>query len=167
MHPNLPPLFHVSDYLVSSMGLSVYDVLTFPAYLSYPLEGWIEPRTEVLKLRRRPISLVGLNTALTSGDADFAKMVAKVTPELYNEFKELYATHRNEIRSGKRTTESLIALMGKETLGSVGGLSTSSNVGEVTQAARLDDDAVLLREKIAFESKGDGADCGKAGEKGA
>jgi mTERF len=60
------------------MGLSVYDVLTFPAYFSYPLEALIEPRTEFLKLRRRPIAVVGLNTALTSGDADFAKKVAKV-----------------------------------------------------------------------------------------
>lgn len=33
------------------MGLSVYDVLTFPAYFSYPLDTVIEPRTEFLNIR--------------------------------------------------------------------------------------------------------------------
>ncbi|CAN0389915.1 unnamed protein product, partial [Discosporangium mesarthrocarpum] len=75
------------DYLVASMGLSVYDILTFPAYFSYPLETVTEPRTCFLNLRRRPITLVGLNTALQSGDDDFARKVAKVRPELYRDFK--------------------------------------------------------------------------------
>lgn len=39
------------DYLVENMGLSVYDVLTFPAYFSYPLDTVIEPRTEFLSIR--------------------------------------------------------------------------------------------------------------------
>lgn len=39
------------DYLVENMGLSVYDVLTFPAYFSYPLDTVIEPRTEFLNIR--------------------------------------------------------------------------------------------------------------------
>lgn len=39
------------DYLVEEMGLSVYDVLTFPAYFSYPLDTVIEPRTEFLIIR--------------------------------------------------------------------------------------------------------------------
>lgn len=39
------------DYLVEEMGLSVYDVLTFPAYFSYPLDTVIEPRTEFLVIR--------------------------------------------------------------------------------------------------------------------
>lgn len=39
------------DYLVERMGLSVYDVLTFPAYFSYPIDTVIEPRTEFLSIR--------------------------------------------------------------------------------------------------------------------
>ena len=39
------------EYLVEKMGLSVYDVLTFPAFFSYPLDTIIEPRTEFLKIR--------------------------------------------------------------------------------------------------------------------
>jgi hypothetical protein len=65
-------------------------VLTFPAYFSYPLEALIEPRTEFLKLRRRPIAVVGLNTALTSGDADFAKKVAKVVYCILYNIRKLY-----------------------------------------------------------------------------
>ncbi|CAN0369227.1 unnamed protein product, partial [Hapterophycus canaliculatus] len=82
------------DYLVSTMGLSVYDVLTFPAYFSYPLETVIEPRTEFLSIRGRPITLVGLNIALQQGDADFARKVAKVQPRVYREFKEAYVENR-------------------------------------------------------------------------
>lgn len=39
------------NFLIEEMGLSVYDVLTFPAYLSYPLETVIEPRTAFLNVR--------------------------------------------------------------------------------------------------------------------
>ena len=60
------------------MGLSIYDVMSFPAYFSYPLESVIEPRTEFLKLRRRPVAVVGLNLVLMYGDNDFARTTAKV-----------------------------------------------------------------------------------------
>ncbi|CAN0251547.1 unnamed protein product, partial [Laminaria digitata] len=48
VNTNLAPKM---DYLVEEMGLSVYDVLTFPAYFSYPLDTVIEPRTEFLIIR--------------------------------------------------------------------------------------------------------------------
>ncbi|CAM9230890.1 unnamed protein product [Ectocarpus sp. 12 AP-2014] len=82
------------DYLVEKMGLSVYDVLTFPAYFSYPLDTVIEPRTEFLAIRGRPITLVGLNIALHQGDADFARKVARVQPRVYQDFKKAYINKR-------------------------------------------------------------------------
>ncbi|CAM9444454.1 unnamed protein product, partial [Ectocarpus fasciculatus] len=82
------------DYLVEKMGLSVYDVLTFPAYFSYPLDTVIEPRTEFLAIRGRPITLVGLNIALHQGDADFARKVARVQPRVYQDFKKAYTNNR-------------------------------------------------------------------------
>ncbi|KAG5187906.1 mTERF-domain-containing protein [Tribonema minus] len=138
------------DYLVAMMGLSVYDVLTFPAYFSYPLESIIEPRTEFLKLRRRPIAVVGLNMALTSGDADFAKKIAKVRPELYASFKAAYMKHRAEVQAGTMKGEDLLEMLGLDMLGgkplgSLGGLSTSSNVQEVTSARQLADDEVAAK----------------------
>ncbi|CAM9614878.1 unnamed protein product [Phaeothamnion confervicola] len=99
----LPPVlgYSVEDnlrpkmrFLVAGMGLSAYDVLTFPAYFSYPLPSVIEPRTAFLRLRRRPIAVVGVTAALTGGDADFAKKVAKVSPDLYQSFKATYLQHR-------------------------------------------------------------------------
>lgn len=50
-HPRRHHGHHQMDYLVEDMGLSVYDVLTFPAYFSYPLDSVIEPRTEFLSIR--------------------------------------------------------------------------------------------------------------------
>lgn len=70
---------HLADYLVARMGLSVYDLVSFPAYFSYPLEVVTEPRAEFLKLRRRPIAVIGLRAALKWGDDDFARKVAKVS----------------------------------------------------------------------------------------
>eukprot|EP00953_Heterococcus_sp_UTEX-ZZ885_P013569 7751-Heterococcus_DN1.PRE.1 len=164
------------------MGLSVYDVLTFPAYFSYPLEALIEPRTEFLKLRRRPIAVVGLNTALTSGDADFARKVAKwlptptqtichkpfvnylvyrylplvtqVSPDLYISFKKAYLENRAAVVSGQMSCESVLELVSSAPLGSLGGLSTSSNVSEVFGARQLNDDEVKRRQDELLRNQG-------------
>ncbi|CAM9714409.1 unnamed protein product [Scytosiphon promiscuus] len=122
------------DYLVSRMGLSVYDVLTFPAYFSYPLETVIEPRAEFLSIRGRPITLVGLNIALQQGDADFARKVAKVQPRVYREFKEAYVENREAVRSGRRDAESLLSEPQRKSIGNLGGQSTSNNVSVTARA---------------------------------
>ena len=44
--------------------------------------------------RGRPITLVGLNIALQQGDADFARKVAKVQPNVYQDFKRAYLDNR-------------------------------------------------------------------------
>lgn len=46
------------------------------------------------RCRGRPIALVGLNIAVQAGDADFAKKVAKVRPDVYSVFKEAYTANR-------------------------------------------------------------------------
>ncbi|CAM9885935.1 unnamed protein product [Chrysoparadoxa australica] len=141
---NLKPKF---KYLVHHMGLSVYDLLTFPAYFSYPLDSIIEPRTEFLKLRRRPITLIGLKSAIASGDAYFARTSAKVTPELYAQFKESYIQHRGAILEGVKDVADLVEGM---PLGNLGGLSTSMDVFEVTGARQVNDEEVRQREEKEF-----------------
>jgi mTERF. len=41
------------DFLQNTVKLSVYDVVRFPAYFSYPLEKVIEPRVVFLEVRER------------------------------------------------------------------------------------------------------------------
>lgn len=132
VNTNLAPKM---DYLVEEMGLSVYDVLTFPAYFSYPLDTVIEPRTEFLIIRGRPITLVGLNIALQQGDADFARKVAKVQPDVYIDFKRAYLANREAVRSGESDAESLLSEPQRKAIGNLGGQSTSNNVSEVTARA--------------------------------
>ncbi|CAM9090881.1 unnamed protein product, partial [Ectocarpus sp. 4 AP-2014] len=119
------------DYLVEKMGLSVYDVLTFPAYFSYPLDTVIEPRTEFLAIRGRPITLVGLNIALHQGDADFARKVARVQPRVYQDFKKAYINKRAAVKNGLVDAEQLLSGPQRTAIGSLGGLSTSNNLSAV------------------------------------
>ncbi|CBJ32380.1 conserved unknown protein [Ectocarpus siliculosus] len=119
------------DYLVEKMGLSVYDVLTFPAYFSYPLDTVIEPRTEFLAIRGRPITLVGLNIALHQGDADFARKVARVQPRVYQDFKKAYINKRAAVKNGLVDAKQLLSGPQRRAIGSLEGLSTSNNLSTV------------------------------------
>lgn len=100
------------DFLQNTVKLSVYDVVRFPAYFSYPLEKVIEPRVVFLEVRERPrarmiqslayltplpfplqqrdrpLAMWGLSTVLTVSDADFATRLAGVEPEFYLRFRK-------------------------------------------------------------------------------
>jgi len=77
-------------YLRQRAGLGAFDLLRFPACLTYPLEEVIAPRTEFLALCRRPVGQLGLNKALAPGDDDFAAKVALTRPETYQLFKKAF-----------------------------------------------------------------------------
>jgi len=77
-------------YLQTKMGLTIFDVIRFPAYFSYPLDGVIKPRTEFLTLCNSSIGSVGLNIALSPGDDDFAMKVAKSRPDTFQLFKRAF-----------------------------------------------------------------------------
>ncbi|KAH8084453.1 hypothetical protein JL720_7950 [Aureococcus anophagefferens] len=69
-------------------ALSVYDVVRFPAYFSYPLDGVIKPRTAFLKQLGVPITTFPLQALFTPGDKEFASRVLGVDPKRYAAFKK-------------------------------------------------------------------------------
>ena len=69
-------------------ALSVYDIVRFPAYFSYPLDGVIKPRTAFLKQLGVPITTFPLQALFTPGDKEFASRVLGVDPKRYAAFKK-------------------------------------------------------------------------------
>jgi len=78
------------EYLKNNMSLTIFDIIRFPAYFSYPLEYVIMPRNEFLTLCGGPMATVGLSIALSPGDNDFAMKVSKSRPETYLLFKKAF-----------------------------------------------------------------------------
>ena len=59
---------------------SAFELSTFPAYFSYPLDRVIKPRFEYLKRDKGiPTQLLALDVVLRYGDVDFATKVARDT----------------------------------------------------------------------------------------
>merc|ERR1712232_378845 len=54
-----------------------FEISTFPAYFSYPLDKVIKTRYEYLKfVKKVPADLLALDLVLRHGDKDFARLVA-------------------------------------------------------------------------------------------
>ncbi len=90
----IPKMF----YLENSLRLSPFDVLSFPAYFSYPLESRIQPRTLFLRTVGKPLSEIGLNMALSLGDEEFCRRVAERPLADYQQF----CARLNELRDEKK-----------------------------------------------------------------
>lgn len=73
LESDIAPKMH---YLEHNLGLSPFDLLSFPAYFSYSLHDRIVPRTKFLQSIGRPLLDVGLNRALTLSDEIFCRRVA-------------------------------------------------------------------------------------------
>ena len=73
------------EYLVRELHGSVTNIIDFPAYFGYSLEGRIKPRHEFLKTKGRTISI---SRMLAPSDENFAICIAKSTLEDYQRFKE-------------------------------------------------------------------------------
>lgn len=67
----------------------------------------VRPSGGFVVSRGRPITLVGLNIALQQGDADFARKVAKVQPEVYIDFKRAYLANRCGLGNMRRCPSNL------------------------------------------------------------
>jgi hypothetical protein len=61
----------------------------------------------------------------------YLPLVTQVSPDLYISFKKAYLENRAAVVSGQMSCESVLELVSTTPLGSLGGLSTSSNVSEV------------------------------------
>merc|ERR1712091_432737 len=75
---------------LAASALSVYDVVRFPAYFSYPLDTVIRPRTAFLEANGLPLTRFELKTLFTGGDAQFAKRVVGASPQEYAAFKAAF-----------------------------------------------------------------------------
>jgi len=74
------------NYLENTLGLSPYDLLSFPAYFSYNLKHRIQPRTLFLLANGKSVAEIGLNLAITCTDRQFCERIAKLPLDDYNEF---------------------------------------------------------------------------------
>ena len=77
-------------YLEGILGLTVYDVMKFPAYFSYSLVRRIEPRTRFVQATGGSVTRMGLNMVLTLTDKEFCKRVANAPLDRYIEFREAF-----------------------------------------------------------------------------
>lgn len=68
--------------------LSVYDVVRFPAYFSYPLATVIAPRTAFVQSLGVPLTRFSLAALLTPSDRDFARRLLGIAPGVYAGWKE-------------------------------------------------------------------------------
>ena len=82
---------------LAASALSVYDVVRFPAYFSYPLDTVIRPpRTAFLGPMALPLTRFELKTLFTPGDAQFAKRVVGASPAEYASFKAAFMKELRE-----------------------------------------------------------------------
>lgn len=82
-----------TEYVEQALGLSLFDVLRFPAYFSYDLRNKIEPRTTFLQFIGVRIAEIGLNSALSWSDQVFCMRVG-ASLDSYDEFKKKGAYRR-------------------------------------------------------------------------
>lgn len=82
------------QYLENRLGLSPYDVLSFPAYFSYSLRERIEPRTLFLQAIGLSLTEVGLNMTLSLSDEQFCSRVALKQLAEYQHFCKSLANIR-------------------------------------------------------------------------
>ena len=85
----LPPILGYSvedelvpkwEYLRKVCTQATFELSTFPAYFSYPLDRVIKTRYEYLLMEKRiPTQFVALDVVLRYGDRDFATQVARDT----------------------------------------------------------------------------------------
>ena len=88
-HRRLPPILGYSvedelvpkwEYLCKVCTQATFELSTFPAYFSYPLDRVIKTRYEyLLKEKRIPTQFLALDVVLRYGDRDFAIQVARDT----------------------------------------------------------------------------------------
>ena len=96
------------DYLETSLHLSPFDLLSFPAYFSYPLETRILPRTLFLRALGKPLLEVGLNMAISLNDDEFCNRVAERPLKDYQQFcnrVEELLTEKKRLRDKKLTQQ--------------------------------------------------------------
>ena len=82
---------------LAARALSVYDVVRFPAYFSYPLEGVIAPRTAFLEELGLPLTRFELKTLFTPSDEQFAERVLRVDAAEYASFKKAFASESSAL----------------------------------------------------------------------
>merc|ERR1719247_1272994 len=75
---------------LAASGLSVYDVVRFPAYFAYPYDTVIRARTAFMEANNLPLARFELKNIFTPGDAQFAKRIVGVSPSDYAAFKATY-----------------------------------------------------------------------------
>lgn len=86
------------EYLEKNLGLTIFDFLGFPAYLSYSLENIILPRTAFLKAIGRNIIEIGLIRAIGFRQEEFCRRVAKVPDSRYASFAEALKARLGQTR---------------------------------------------------------------------
>lgn len=70
------------EYLCQVSTQSSFELSTFPAYFSYPLDKRIKARYQYLhRVKRVPTQLMALDRVLRYGDKDFATRVARDTDD--------------------------------------------------------------------------------------
>lgn len=75
---------------LAASALSVYDVVRFPAYFSYPLDTVIRPRTAFMETYDLPLTRFELKTLVTPADGKFASRVVGAPPQEYAAFKAAF-----------------------------------------------------------------------------
>lgn len=76
------------EYIEKILRLSVFDILQFPGYFSYPLETCIEPRTKFLLAKGISVSQAGLSNVVSLTDENFCKRISHSTMEQYRAFRK-------------------------------------------------------------------------------
>ena len=96
------------EYIEQELGLSSYDILTFPGYFSYSFEKCIKPRTKFLQAKGRSVTESGLNMALGLKDEDFCERIAKVPVSQYYAFKAAFLLRRKNEKAAVEPTNDLV-----------------------------------------------------------
>lgn len=91
-------------YVEDDLGLSNFDILSFPGYFSYSMEKCIQPRTKFLQAKGQSVAQWGLNMVLALSDEDFCKRVARAPLPQYYKFRKSYRRQREERVKAKEPT---------------------------------------------------------------
>lgn len=80
------------EYLEKRLGLTVFDVLGFPAYFNYSLEKRIIPRTAFLQTTGKRVADIGLSRILAPVERVFCRRIARVPHSQYVRFSQTLQT---------------------------------------------------------------------------
>lgn len=93
------------EYLSKVCLYPSFELSTFPAYFSYPLDRVIKTRYEYLQfVKKAPTNLLALDLVVRYGDKDFSDLVAKDDDRgrAFGEFAKLRQAVRTEQARKKR-----------------------------------------------------------------